>query len=108
MKHGWRLVAKLGPVAPHFPHILADPHGWGLRLGSNAHADMKYYSSFPNVLEGLMEHLVRRRLGAEHPILSSVDLVGEVRLELARARELCQVATREVEFLGRMSRREAI
>ena len=106
MKSGWRLVAKLGSEAPHFPHILADPHGWGLRLGPNSHADMKYYSSFPNLLEGLVEHLVRRRLGAEHFILSSVDLVAEVRRELDRARELCQVATREIEFLGRMSRRE--
>jgi hypothetical protein len=69
---------------------------------------MKYYSSFPNVLEGLMEHLVRRRLGTEHPILSSVDLVSEARREFARARELCLVAAREVEFIGRMSRREAI
>ena len=106
MKRGWRLVAKLGTVAPHFPHILADPHGWALRLGPNDHADMKYFSSLPNVFAGLVEHLVRRRLGTEHPILSSVNLVGEVRRELAHARELCQVATREVEFIARMSRRE--
>src|SRR6185369_17634212 len=64
MKLGWRLVAKLGADAPHFPHILSDPHGWALRLGPNDHADMKYFSSFPNVLAGLVEHLVRRRLGA--------------------------------------------
>lgn len=108
MKHGWRLVAKLGAQAPHFPHVLADLHGWGLRLGSNTHADIKYYSSFPNLLEGLVEHLVRRRLGAEHPILTSVDLVGEVRRELAHAREIGRATTREIEFLGRMSCREAI
>ena len=103
MKHGWRLVAKLGARAPHFPHILADPHGWGLRLGSNAHADMKYYSSFPNLLEGLVEHLVRRRLGSEHPILSSADLIAEVRRELAHARDVCRVAVREVEFMARQA-----
>jgi len=107
MKSGWRLVAKLGQAAPHFPHILADPHGWVLRLGSNAHTDLKYYSSFANILEGLVEQLVRRRLGSDYPILSQIDLVDEVRRELAHAREVGQVATREVEFLGRMSRQHA-
>lgn len=108
MKHGWRLVAKLGPVAPHFPHILSDPHGWGLRLGSNPRADMKYYSSFPTILEGLVEHLVRRQLGSDPPILCQVDLVGEVRRELAYARKLGEAAAHEVEFIKRMSVREAI
>jgi hypothetical protein len=108
MKHGWRLVARLGDLPGQFPHILADPHGWGLRLGSNPYADMKYYSSFPTLLEGLVEHLIRRRLGNDPPILSQIDLVGEVRRELARARELGETATREVQFLSRMSRREAI
>lgn len=108
MKNGWRLVARIGTVDPQFPHILADPHGWGLRLGSNPHADMKYYSSFPNLLAGLVEHSVRRRLGSAHPILTAAGLIDEVRKELAHARQLCEVATREVEFLVRMSRREAI
>jgi hypothetical protein len=75
MKLGWRLVAKLGVDVPNFPHILADPHGWALRFGPNDHADMKYFSSFPNVLAGLVEHLVRRRLGAETSIVSIQGLI---------------------------------
>jgi len=108
MKLGWRLVAKLGADAPHFPHILSDPHGWALRLGPNDHADMKYFSSFPNVLAGLVEHLVRRRLGAGTSIVSIQGLIEESRIELARAREVCQLATGHLEFITRMSRREAI
>jgi len=108
MKLGWRLVAKLGAVAPYYPHILADDHGWAVRLGPNPHADMKYFSSFPNVLAGLVEHLVRRRLGAEASIVSVDGLVEEARKEFDRARELCQVATREIEFVARQTRKEAV
>jgi hypothetical protein len=108
MKVGWRLVAKLGDQEPHFPHILADPHGWALRLGSNPRADMKYYSKFPSLLEGLVEHAIRRNLGADHPIFTPIALAEEVRRELAHARELCRSAVRDVNFITRMSRREAI
>src|SRR5438046_728747 len=106
MKHGWRLVAKLGDPPGQYPHLLSDPCGWGLRLGPNFRADMKYYSSLPTLLEGLVEHLVRRRLGADHPILSQVDLVGEVRKELVHARTLCEAAIRDVKLTERRSRLE--
>ena len=108
MKHGWRLVAKLGKPPGWYPHLLSDPCGWGLRLGPNFRADMKYYSSLPSLLAGLVEHLARRRLGADHPILSQVDLVGEVRKELAQARLLCETATRQVKLIDRRSQLEAI
>ena len=108
MKTGWRMVAKLGTKAPHFPHILSDAHGWAIRLGPNAYADMKHYSSFPNVLAGLVEHLVRRRLGAETSIVSIQGLIEEARKEFDRARELCHGATREIEFVARQARKEAI
>lgn len=107
MKTGWRLVAKLGTEAQLFPHILADSHGWALRLGSNVHADMKYFSSFPNVLAGLVEHWIRRRLGADRPIISLEDLAAEVQKEIAHARELCQIANREIDFLASMVHKKA-
>ncbi len=108
MKTGWRLVAKLGTDGPHFPHVLADAHGWALRLGPNAHSEMKYFSSLPNLLAGLVEHSIRRRLGAGRPIVSLDALADEIRREIAHARALCQTATHEVEFIARTSRRNAI
>ena len=108
MKVGWRLVAKLGDRDPHFPHILVDPYGWGLRLSWDRHAGIKYFSSLPNLLTGLVEHAIRQNLGAAHPIMSVPELAQEVRKELAFIRELCRTAAREVEFFPRGYRKEAI
>jgi hypothetical protein len=100
MKVGWRLVAKLGDRDPHFPHLLVDPYGWGLRLNSNPHAGIKYFSSLPTLWTGLVEHAIRQNLGAAHPILSVPELAQELRNELA--------FTREVEFFPSSYRKDAI
>jgi hypothetical protein len=106
MKIGWRLVAKLGNDARGYPHVLADPHGWALRLGSNTHSDMKYFSNFPALLEGLIEHALRRDLGRNSEIATIQGLMKEVRSQLAEHRELARRADREIQFLVMLARSE--
>ena len=60
MSEAWREVARLGKKGEKYPHILVDSHGWCLRLGAREKEDDKYYSSLPNLLQGLYEHLLRR------------------------------------------------
>ena len=61
MSEAWREVARLGKKGEKYPHILVDSHGWCLRLGPRGREDEKYYSSLPNLLQGLYEHLLRRK-----------------------------------------------
>ncbi len=61
MSEAWREVARLGKKGEKYPHILVDSHGWCLRLGPRDREDEKYYSSLPNLLQGLYEHLLRRK-----------------------------------------------
>lgn len=61
MSEAWREVAHLGKRGEQYPHILVDSHGWCLRLGSRDKEDDKYYSSLPNLLQGLYEHFLRRQ-----------------------------------------------
>jgi len=61
MSEAWREVARLGKKGERYPHILVDSHGWCLRLGTRDKEDDKYYSSLPNLLQGLYEHLLRRQ-----------------------------------------------
>jgi hypothetical protein len=61
MSEAWREVARLGKKGERYPHLLVDSHGWCLRLGPQGKEDDKYYSSLPNVLQGLYEHLLRRQ-----------------------------------------------
>jgi len=61
MSEAWREVARLGKKGEKYPHVLVDSHGWCLRLGPRDREDEKYYSSLPNLLQGLYEHLLRRK-----------------------------------------------
>jgi len=61
MSEAWREVARLGKKGEKYPHILVDSHGWCLRLGPRDREDEKYFSSLPNLLQGLYEHLLRRK-----------------------------------------------
>jgi hypothetical protein len=61
MSEAWREVARLGKKGEKYPHVLVDSHGWCLRLGSRDKENDKYYSSLPNLLQGLYEHLLRRQ-----------------------------------------------
>ena len=61
MSEAWREMARLGRKGERYPHILVDSHGWCLRLGLRDKEDDKYYSSLPNLLQGLYEHLLRRQ-----------------------------------------------
>jgi hypothetical protein len=61
MSEAWREVARLGKKGEKYPHVMVDSHGWCLRLGPRDKEDNKYYSSLPNLLQGLYEHLLRRQ-----------------------------------------------
>jgi hypothetical protein len=92
MSKGWREVARLGGTGARYPHVLADAHGWCLRLGPKSRTDDKYYSSLPLLLHGLVQHAVRRRLMALSASLDLQDLCREVRDALHTALGLCQEA----------------
>ena len=61
MSEAWREVARLGMKGEKYPHILVDSHGWCLRLGPRDREDDKYYSSLLALLQGLLEHFLRRK-----------------------------------------------
>jgi hypothetical protein len=61
MSEAWREVARLGKKGEQYPHLLVDSHGWCLRLGPRDREDEKYYSSLPTLLQGLLEHFLRRK-----------------------------------------------
>lgn len=90
MSKGWREVARLGGTGARYPHVLADAHGWCLRLGPKSRTDEKYYSSLPVLLHGLVQHAVRRRLMALSASLDLQELCREVRDALHTALGLCQ------------------
>lgn len=90
MSKGWRELARLGGTGARYPHVLADPHGWCLRLGPKSRTDEKYYSSLPLLLHGLVQHAVRRRLMALSASLDLQELCREVRDALHTALGLCQ------------------
>lgn len=92
MSKGWKEVARLGSAGACYPHILVDAHGWCLRLGRNSRQDEKYYSSLPALLQGLVEHFVRRHLISQTPVLDLRGLVAEVKGALRSALTLCSDA----------------
>lgn len=96
MSSGWKLVATLGAQGTGYPHILVDKHGWCLRLGPSARQDEKYYSSFSNLLGGLMEHVPRRRLKSTHVLQGLEDLARGVNDAVRMARELSCTAQETV------------
>lgn len=61
MSEAWHEVARLGKKGERYPHLLVDTHGWCLRLGPRDREDEKFYSSLPTLLQGLSEHLLRRK-----------------------------------------------
>jgi hypothetical protein len=61
-------------------------------MGTDTRRDEKYFSSVPNLLQGLVEHYARRRLARSSPLASLEDLVSEVRDATRAALELCREA----------------
>ena len=94
MSEAWREVARLGKRGEKYPHILVDSHGWCLRLGPRDREDEKYFSSLPTLLQGLSEHLLRRK---DH---ESAKVVAEMKELLVRnlkeARELGEDLERKI------------
>ena len=84
MKNGWNEVARLGTAEDGYPHVLVDAHGWCLRLG-RARPDEKYYSGLPSLLQGLIEHVVRRHLRDCGTLNSATAMLAEVRAALDQA-----------------------
>ena len=77
MKRGWSEVGRLGRSGSLFPHVLVSRSGWFLRMGPNSKEHDRYYSGLPSLLQGLIEHVVRRRMGETPEIGSIKDLVRE-------------------------------
>jgi len=96
MKTGWKEVACLGEAGGKYPHVLVDAHGWCLRLGPKPGTDDKYYSGLPALMEGLVEHFLRRRWMEGSPVRGVDALLGEVR------RTLAEVTTSAARFSERM------
>lgn len=84
----WKEVERPGRAGLGYPHVLAEAHGWCLRLRPRRRCDDKYYSSLPGLLRGLLEHRVRRRLMAGGGGLDLEGFVREVRGALDSAHPL--------------------
>ena len=82
MKTGWKEAWRLGTEGACFPHVLADAHGYCLRLGPNPRKDEKYYSQFSTLLEGIIEHALRRRLLNASTMSGLEEIHREVRFAL--------------------------
>ena len=86
MSEAWRELARLGKTGEKYPHILVDSHGWCLRLGARDREDDKYFSSLGSLLQGLSEHLLRRK---DQKNLKTILEMKEFLLQnLSDAREL--------------------
>src|SRR5436189_6046071 len=96
MSNGWKLVASLGSHGLRYPHILVDKHGWCLRLGPSSRQDEKYYSSFSNLLKGLVEQLLRRRLKSGDALDGLPLLVRGMEDAIRQAGELSTTAKETV------------
>ncbi len=95
MKTSWKTVLRLGSEGACFPHVRVDAHGWCLRLGPVPRDDDKFYSRLETLLEGLVEHGVRRRLARREVARDLKGFMSEVRDALAVARDLAATAARE-------------
>jgi hypothetical protein len=84
------MVARIGAGPGGYPWILADTRNWVLRLGTSRGEDEKYFSSLPCLLEGVLAHLLRRRLGQGGVIEGVELLIREHRASLEYAKELGQ------------------
>ena len=88
MSEPWREVARLGSTENGFPRVLADSHGWCLRLGPRKRIDENYYSSAQGLLLGLTEHFLRRRLGSDEEIRTLAKMQDLLLLHLREAAAL--------------------
>ena len=79
-------VARLGTEGLGYPHVLVDAYGWCLRLGPTPRTDDRFYSRVTTLLEGLVEHLIRRRLTNGPTLHSAQSMLTEVQLALDEAR----------------------
>jgi hypothetical protein len=84
VKNGWNEVARLGTAEDGYPHVLVDAHGWCLRLG-RTRSDEKFYSNLPSLLQGLIEHVIRRHLRDCGTLNSAESMLTEVRVALDQA-----------------------
>ena len=110
MGNGWKEVARLGGPGARYPQILVDGHGWCLRLGRHTRHDEKYYSSLPNLLGGLIEHTIRRRLMNSPAAQGLAEFVTRLRQTLDVARSLCLEALEKgglEEHIRRLDARKA-
>lgn len=93
MTEAWREVARLGKKGEKYPHILVDSHCWCLRLGPRDREDDKCYSSLPTLLQGLLEHQLRRK---DHEGARVVAQMKELLIRsLQEAKELGEGLERE-------------
>lgn len=94
MSEAWREVARLGKKGEKYPHILVDSHGWCLRFVHRDGEDQKYYSSLLTLLQGLTEHLVRRK---EHESLRAVAEMRDLLIQnLKEAKDLGEELERKL------------
>ena len=94
MSEAWREVARIGKKGEKYPHLLVDSHGWCLRLGPRDREDEKYYSSLPNLLQGLYEHLLRRK--DRESARATLEMKAILIQNLKEARELGEELERTI------------
>lgn len=90
MKVRMRELARLGPGKGGYPRILADSRNWILQLGPDKRRELRYYTSWTTFVNGLVEHLMRRRLGDGTLIEGLHGIVRAHRKFLAEAKDLVE------------------
>ncbi len=96
MSKGWQLVARLGGAGNRYPHVLVDAHGWCLRFGPVPRDDDRFYSRIETLLEGLVEHWIRRRLIRLGSALDAHGIAEELRDCMASALEMGRAAAEKI------------
>ena len=94
-------MARLGSDACRYPHLLADAHGWCLRLGPDPRKDDKLYSRLEFLFEGLIEQGLRRGLPGMRTSNTVEELLGELRTGIRAMRSLGRSAERTIQELHR-------
>src|SRR5437879_2584027 len=106
MSEAWREVARLGRSGEAYPHVLADSHGWCLRLGPRERLDERYYSSLPSLLRGLTEQILRRLLGKDDDVRTLIKLRNEIGHHLREVAALGTELERQLSGAARQQREE--
>lgn len=94
-------MAKLGTEAAGYPHLLADGHGWCLRLGPDPRKDDRFYSRLECLFEGLIEQGFRRGLPGMRVSNNVEELLGELRSGICAMRNLGRSAERTIQEMQR-------